>query len=77
VSEFVLRHEVDDAEEQSQNDSPPGMPRITVRITSEQLDQADELVDGGRYPNRSELIRTAVRSLIDAERGFQNDGDDE
>lgn len=43
------------------------MDRVTLRLPKEQLDELEQLVDQGRYPNRSEAIRDAVRQLVDQE----------
>lgn len=40
------------------------MERITVRIPEKQLDDVEELVESGEYPNRSEAIREAVRNML-------------
>lgn len=39
------------------------MERVTLRIPEQQVDEIDALVDDGRYPNRSEVIRDAVRQF--------------
>jgi len=41
------------------------MKRVTLRVPDEQVDELDDHVDRGRYPNRSEAIRTAIRDLLD------------
>lgn len=41
------------------------MRRITTRYTDEQIEAIEARVDAGEFPNRSELIRTAVRELLD------------
>ena len=43
------------------------MERATVRLSKAQFNALEELVDDGRYPNRSEVIRAAVRELLAAE----------
>lgn len=43
------------------------MERITVRCPEAQVELVDELVDEGRFPNRSEAVRHAVRSMLDDE----------
>jgi len=40
------------------------MERVTLRIPKQQIDEVEQLVETGEYPNRSEAIRDAVRDLI-------------
>jgi len=40
---------------------------ITLRVTPEVLAAMDELVRMGRYPSRNELVRVAIRDLINSE----------
>ncbi|AEH39491.1 ribbon-helix-helix domain-containing protein [Halopiger xanaduensis] len=40
------------------------MDRVSFRVPDRQLEDLDALVDRGRYPNRSEAIRAAVRQLV-------------
>jgi len=47
------------------------MERVTLRIPKQQVEQVEQMVDTGEYPNRSEAIRAAVREMLaehDAER---------
>jgi len=47
------------------------MKRVTLRIPERQVDELDDYVDRGEFPNRSEVIRAAIRdklSELDAER---------
>lgn len=37
--------------------------RVTFRIPRQQLNEVEQLVEAGVYPNRSEAIRQAVRDL--------------
>lgn len=46
------------------------MMLITVHIPKPYLDELDRLVDLGRFPNRSEAIRIAIRDLIHKEYAF-------
>jgi putative addiction module CopG family antidote len=41
------------------------METLQIRLTKTMLEQIDELVRKGRYPNRSEAIRDGVRRLIE------------
>ena len=41
------------------------MPGIQIRLTKLQISELDEILKGGLYPSRSELIRDAVRKFID------------
>lgn len=40
------------------------MERVTFRTTESQIEEMEAVV-GNRFPNKSELIRTAVRDLLD------------
>lgn len=40
--------------------------RITFRIPEQQLEELDQLVENGIYPNRSEAIRDAVRTITES-----------
>lgn len=42
--------------------------RETVRLPRSTSDEIDELVDEGRYPNRSAFIRAGARLLLECER---------
>lgn len=37
---------------------------INTRIEKAQRDKIDELVEKGRYPSRSEFLRTAIRTQL-------------
>ena len=43
------------------------MDRVTLRIPEQQIEAVEQLVETGQYPNRSEAIRSAVRTLVDEE----------
>ena len=43
------------------------MERVTLRIPKQQIDEVERLVDTGKFPNRSEAIRAAVREIINEE----------
>jgi len=47
------------------------MERVTLRIPKQQIEEVEEMVDTGEYPNRSEAIRSAVREMLNE----QNDRD--
>lgn len=40
------------------------MERVTLRMPRQQLEEINELVDDGDFPNQSEAIRTAVREML-------------
>lgn len=40
------------------------MERVTLRIPEQQVRAIEALVDDGEFPNRSEAIRAAVRSMV-------------
>lgn len=44
------------------------MVLISVHIPKQMLDELDRLVQEGRFPNRSEAIRVAIRDLLLKER---------
>ena len=48
--------------------STGSMPRVTLRLPKQQIEQVESLVDDGEFPNRSEAIRQAVREMISEER---------
>ncbi|MDZ7701788.1 MAG: ribbon-helix-helix domain-containing protein [Halobacteriales archaeon] len=50
------------------------MERVTLRIPKEQIEEVEEMVDTGEFPNRSEAIRSAVRDMLN-ERGRGRDND--
>jgi len=41
------------------------METLQIRLTKTMLEQIDELVRNGKYPNRSEAVRDGVRRLIE------------
>jgi len=41
------------------------MERVTLRIPKQQIEEVEQMVETGQYPNRSEAIRSAVREMID------------
>ena len=46
---------------------PNGMRLISAKLPEALIDGMDELVRRGLYPNRSAVIRTAIRDLLKAE----------
>ena len=40
------------------------MMTVQIRLTEKQLKSIDQLVKKGIYPNRSEAVRDAVRTLV-------------
>jgi Arc/MetJ-type ribon-helix-helix transcriptional regulator len=44
---------------------------VSIRLTEEQRQKLDELVDSDRYPNRSEFVRAAIDDALDTD----GDGD--
>ena len=40
------------------------MMTVQIRLTEKQLKSVDQLVKKGIYPNRSEAVRDAVRTLV-------------
>jgi metal-responsive CopG/Arc/MetJ family transcriptional regulator len=42
---------------------------VTLYVEEELIDAMAELVRNGKYPNRSEFVRSAIRDLIDKYQG--------
>ena len=40
------------------------MERVTLRIPKQQVEEVEQMVDSGEFPNRSEAIRSAVREML-------------
>jgi Arc/MetJ-type ribon-helix-helix transcriptional regulator len=40
------------------------MERVTLRIPKQQIEEVKQLVETGKYPNRSEAIRDAIRDKV-------------
>jgi Arc/MetJ-type ribon-helix-helix transcriptional regulator len=49
------------------------MERVTLRLPKQQIDELEQLVDTGEFPNRSEAIRSAIRDKIKDERTVTTD----
>ncbi|AOW80680.1 MAG: ribbon-helix-helix domain-containing protein [Halobacteriota archaeon] len=47
------------------------MERVTLRIPEQQIEAVERMVETGKYPNRSEAIRAAVRDMLEEDRGEQ------
>ncbi|MFB6267987.1 MAG: ribbon-helix-helix domain-containing protein [Halodesulfurarchaeum sp.] len=47
------------------------MERVTLRIPKQQIEEVEQMVDRGKFPNRSEAIRSAVREMIDEQESEQ------
>jgi antitoxin ParD1/3/4 len=45
------------------------MERVTLRIPKQQIDEVEQMVETGEFPNRSEAIRAAVRDMINEHEG--------
>ncbi|MEF8771221.1 ribbon-helix-helix domain-containing protein [Halodesulfurarchaeum sp.] len=41
------------------------MERVTLRIPEQQIEAVERMVETGKYPNRSEAIRSAVREMLE------------
>jgi len=50
------------------------MERVTLRIPKQQIDEVEQLVETGEFPNRSEAIRSAVRDMINEQSEQTQDG---
>jgi len=40
------------------------MERVTLRIPKQQIEEVEQMVETGEFPNRSEAIRAAVREML-------------
>jgi antitoxin ParD1/3/4 len=40
------------------------MERVTLRIPKAQIEDVEQMVESGEFPNRSEAIRAAVRDML-------------
>lgn len=40
------------------------MERVTLRMPKQQIEELEQLVHVGEFPNRSEAIRAAVRDML-------------
>ena len=49
------------------------MERVTLRIPKQQIDEVEQLVETGEFPNRSEAIRSAVREMINEQQEGRHD----
>lgn len=49
------------------------MERVTLRIPKQQIEEVEQMVETGEFPNRSEAIRSAVREMIN-EQSDSTDG---
>ncbi len=47
------------------------MERVTLRIPEQQVRAVEALVEEGEFPNRSEAIRAAVRTMVTEKDGHE------
>lgn len=45
------------------------MERVTLRIPKQQVEEVEQMVETGEFPNRSEAIRSAVREMLNEHDG--------
>ncbi|MFC6615302.1 ribbon-helix-helix domain-containing protein [Halopenitus salinus] len=45
------------------------MERVTLRIPKQQIEEVEQMVETGEFPNRSEAIRSAVREMLNEQDG--------
>ena len=50
------------------------MERVTLRIPKQQIEEVEQLVETGEFPNRSEAIRSAVREMINEQHESRREG---
>ncbi|QHS16924.1 ribbon-helix-helix domain-containing protein [Halopenitus persicus] len=48
------------------------MERVTLRIPKQQIEEVEQMVETGEFPNRSEAIRSAVREMLNEQDGEYN-----
>ena len=48
----------------------PKMEKITINLPPIEIARMDILIEAGYYPNRTELIRTAIRRTLDTHQDF-------
>ena len=51
------------------------MERVTLRIPKQQIDEVEQMVETGEFPNRSEAIRSAVREMLSEQDESRRDND--
>ncbi|MFC4405434.1 MULTISPECIES: ribbon-helix-helix domain-containing protein [Haloarchaeobius] len=49
------------------------MERVTLRIPKQQIEEVEQMVETGEYPNRSEAIRSAVREMLNEQNDRSNE----
>lgn len=50
------------------------MERVTLRIPRQQVEEVEQMVETGEFPNRSEAIRSAVREMINDDDATEQSG---
>jgi Arc/MetJ-type ribon-helix-helix transcriptional regulator len=51
------------------------MERVTLRIPKQQIEEVEQMVETGEFPNRSEAIRSAVREMLNEQDGAEREQD--
>ena len=49
------------------------MERVTLRIPKQQIEEVEQMVDTGEFPNRSGAIRSAVRDMLNEQDGERDE----
>ena len=49
------------------------MERVTLRIPKQQIEEVERMVEMGEFPNRSEAIRAAVRTMLNEQSDATSD----
>ncbi|WP_299332520.1 ribbon-helix-helix domain-containing protein [Haloplanus sp.] len=49
------------------------MERVTLRIPKQQIEEVEQMVETGEFPNRSEAIRSAVREMLNEQSESSDD----
>lgn len=50
------------------------MERVTLRMPKQQIEEVEQLVNRGKYPSRSEAVRSAVRRMLNDEEARRRGG---
>lgn len=66
--------DVDTQDALDQDNGNGGMDRLTVRLPEQQLERVEALIDAGVYPNRTEVLRSGLRRVLNEHRGVATDG---
>jgi len=60
-------------EETIRSGSDKTYERVTIRIPKKQIEEVEHMVEAGKFPNRSEAIRAAVREMLSEQQKVSRD----